>query len=786
MFTNYFKTALRNILRHRVHALINFVGLAAAMAAAILILLFVLDDLRFDTFHRHGDRIFRVIRTIQSGESSLAVALNPEPLAAGLKNDLPEVEEAVSFTGTSRSQVRYAGRWTRDVIVCYTAPAFFRIFSFEITRSSGKPILKDPHSAVLTQNVSRKIFADEDPIGKTIFIPRIGEVRVDAIIESPRRTHIPLGVILPMDRYPEPDYVNNWKTSNFTTYVLLRKGADPDEFHRKHHRYLQKYDLPDFKIEISLQPLTRIFLHSDFAYDFLRAPYDIRLDYLLLAVVVGILVISVLNYVNIETARSTRRAEEIALRKTLGASRSQLVGQFMCEAVLLSFFAFLMAVCLVEVALPFFNQWVEMEVKNLKLFTPENHQILLSMAGAAVLTGAVAGIYPAILLSSFKPTAVLKRSTGAAAPATLRKFLVVCQFGVSILLIIATLTIAHQLNYMRTRRPGYTPDNLICVPLSEAVKERYADFKALLLPYPNITGVTATRDMPVWEGPSTLLTDWEGRTNAEGLIIHYGAVDPDFIETMQIQLIEGKSFSGGAHRTGWIVNREAIRQMGLDEPVGKWIATLEHKRLVIGVVEDYNFTNLREKVEPLFLLADKPELLNFAFIRVSPLDVEKTLSFIQNVWQQLEPVIPFYHQFLSERLDKMYEAEEKVGELFAVSSLLALLLSCLGLYGLTSFLCEQRTKEIAVRKAHGASSLDILRSMLIDYVKPVLIANLIAWPVAYESLDYWLKDFAYRINLTAGPFVTAAALSIVVVLLAVGFKALRTASANPVDALRYE
>ncbi len=786
MFANYFKTALRNILRHRVHALINFVGLAAAMAAAILILLFVVDDLRFDTFHRHADRIFRVIRTIQSGASALAVALNPEPLAAGLKNDLPEVEDAVSFTGTSRSQVRYAGRWARDVIVNYTDPAFFRIFSFEIIRSSGEPLLEDPHSAVLTQNVSHKIFADEDPIGKTIFLPRIGEVRVAAIIESPRRTHIPLGVILPMDRYPNPGYVNNWKNSNFTTYVLLREGADPEEFHRKHHRYLQKYDLPDFKLEISLQPLTRIFLHSDFAYDFLEAPYDIRLDYLLLAVVIGILVISVLNYINIETARSTRRAGETALRKTLGASRSQLVAQFLCEAVLLCFFAFLVAVCLVEVALPPFTQWVEMEVKNLKLFNPENRLILFSMAGVVVFIGAAAGIYPAILLSSFKPTTVLKRSAGAAAPATLRKFLVVSQFGVSILLVIATLTISHQLNYMRTRHPGYTPDNLICVPLSEAVKERFADFKTMLLPNPNITRVTAARDMPVWEGPATLLTDWEGRTDAEGLITRYGVVDPDFIETMQIQLTEGISFSGDAHRTGWIVNREAVRQMGLDEPVGKWIAAWEIKRPVIGVVEDYNYTNMREKVEPLLLLADKPELLNFVFIRVLPLDVEKTLSFIQNVWQQLESDIPFYHQFLSERLDKMYTAEEKVGELFAVSSLLALMLSCLGLYGLTSFLCEQRTKEIAVRKAHGASSWAILRSMLIDYFKPVLIANLIAWPVAYESLDYWLKDFAYRIKLTAGPFVTAGAISIVVVLLAVGLKALRTASANPVDALRYE
>jgi len=788
MFANYFRTALRNILRHKVHALVTLVGFAAAMAAAIPVLLFVLDDFAFDTFHRHADRIFRVIRTYRTGESATPVALSPEPLAVALKNDLPEVEDAVCFTNFDEYPVRFAGRWVRDVRAIFTYPAFFRIFSFEILRSSGRPLLEDPDSAVLTEDVSRRMFADEDPIGKTVFIPRVGEVRVDAIIENPRRTHIAFGVIVPMERYPKPGYVGSWKNSNFYAYVLLREGVDPGEFERKHNRYLKKYDLPDIGVtlEISLQPLTRVFLQqSEFAFDLMRAPYDIRLDYLLLAVVLSILAVAVMNYVNIETARAAGRAGEIALRKTFGASRGQLVAQFLCEAVLLSVFAFLLSLCIVEVTLPAFNRWVEMEVKDLRLFSPENGRVLLAMAAAALFIGAAAGTYPAILFSSFRPAALFKRATGAAAPGTLRKVLVVAQFAVSIVLIIATLTINRQLNHMRTRSPGYNPQNLVCVPLSEAVRKRYDDFKALLLTHANIAHVTAARDMPVWEGPSTYPKDWEGRTEGESILIRWSGVDPDFIETMQIRLAEGRSFAGEAPLTGWVINREAQRQMGLVEPVGKMISIGESNLPVIGMVENYNFTNLREKVEPLILLVKK-DLLRFAFIRVSPQDVEASLAFIENAWRQFEPDIPFSHVLMSERLDEMYKAEEKVGELFAAASLLALLLSCLGLYGLTSFLCEQRTKEIAVRKANGASPRDILRLLLADFFKPVLIANLIALPAAYASLNYWLRDFAYRIDITIGLFTISAAASILVVLLAVGLKALRTASANPVDALRYE
>jgi putative ABC transport system permease protein len=788
MFANYFKTALRNILRHKVHALVNLLGFAAAMAAAIPVLLFVLDDFAFDTFHRHADRIFRVIRTYRTGESVLPVALSPEPLAVALKNDLPEVEDAVSINNFDEYQVRYAGRWVRDVRAICTYPAFLRIFSFEILSSSGRPLLEDPDSAVVTEDICRRLFAEEDPIGKIIFLPRIGEVRVDAVIENPRRTHIPFGVIVPMERYPAPGYVGSWKTSNFYVYVLLREGIDPGEFEGKHKRYLKKYDLTDLGVtqEISLQPLNRVYLqHSEFAYDLMRAPYDIRLDYLLLAVVLSILAVAVMNYVNIETARAARRAGEIALRKTLGASRGQLVAQFLCEAVLLSALAFLLALCVTEVILPAFNRWVEMEVKDLKLFSPENGRVIFAMAAAALLIGAAAGAYPAILLSAFRPAKVLKRATGAAAPGTLRKVLVVAQFWVSIVLITATLTIMQQLEYMRTARIGYNPVNLVCVPLSEAVSKRYDDFKALLVTHANIAHVTAARDMPVWEGPSTYLTDWEGRNEADSILVRYAAVDPDFIETMQIRLAEGRSFAGQSPLTGWIINREAAGRMGLAEPVGKMISIGEHKLPVIGVVEDYNFTNLRVKLEPLILLVADDQR-RFAFIRISPADLEATLDFIGDAWRRFEPDIPFFHIALSERLEKMYAAEEKVSELFATASLLALLLSCLGLYGLTFYLCEQRTKEIAVRKANGASSRDILRLLLPAFIKPVLIANPVAWLAAYVALDSWLEDFAYRIDLTAGPFVTAAALSTLVVLLAVGFKTLLAASANPVDALRYE
>jgi hypothetical protein len=338
---------------------------------------------------------------------------------------------------------------------------------------------------------------------------------------------------------------------------------------------------------------------------------------------------------------------------------------------------------------------------------------------------------------------------------------------------------------MSTKHPGYSPNNLIVVNLTERAKENYATFKSQLYQHPSIIRVTAARDLPVWEGPSTILTDWDGKSTSEEFLIHRAAVDIDFIESMGIQLVAGKSFAENSSGSGLILNEEAVKQMGLLDPIGVNVSGGGYKGQIIGIIEDYNFNNLREKIAPLILKVDRKQL-RLAFIRVSDKNHEESLIAIQTAWQTVEPDFPLVHRFLSEAINRMYTLEKKVGELFLAASIFALLLSCLGLYGLTSFICEQRTKEIAIRKAYGATSVDIIRLMLFEFLKLAALANLIAWPLAYLSLNRWLHELAYHIKLSLVPFFIAATISVMVIFIAVGLKTYRSATANPVDALRYE
>ncbi len=782
MFVQYFKTALRNILRNRFHALINIIGLSVGMAAAILILMFVWDDLRFDRFHKNADRIYRVVREVPDWD--MTVALNPLPMANALKTDLPEVEEAVSFTRMVSSFIRYGSQWSKEGPLCFTDPSFFQMFSFEFIRGSADEALSTPRSVAMTEKMAFKIFGREDPMGKSISVHSIGEVIVRAVIRDPKRSHIPLGLILPMSLYPRPGYVDNWNNSNFTTYIMLRKSVTKIEFQQKHSSYLDKIVGPEAKQQLHFQPLRHVFLQSNFAYDFMSAPYDIHLHYLLVLVATSILAIACFNYVNIETARGAKRTSEVAVRKTFGCTRYQMKIQFLGEAVLLSILAFVLAIVLVEVFLPAFSRWTE--IKDLILYDMDNWGLLMVMAVTAIATGAAAGSYPAFLLASLRPTeAIGQLQRGKPARPIVRKILVAFQFFVSIVLIISSLTILDQRHFLTNKNPGYSPAQLIFTDLSGRAQKEYDAFKTQLLQHSKIINVTAARDLPTWEGPSTILTDWEGKTTAEVFLIHHAEVDPDFIETMGIHLAAGKSFSEDASGKGLILNQEAVKQMGLVEPIGAWVSGWQHKGRIIGIVEDYNYNNMREKVAPLILKVDRKQL-RVAYIRVSREDLDESIHVIENAWKQVEPDLPFVHRLLSASLDKLYKLEEKVGELFLFASALALLLSCIGLYGLTSFICEQRTKEIAIRKACGASAADIMRLMLFDFLKIAVFSNLIAWPLAYISLSKWLRNFAYHVELTAGPFVLAAMASVFVVLVAVGFKTLRSASANPVDALRYE
>ena len=479
-----------------------------------------------------------------------------------------------------------------------------------------------------------------------------------------------------------------------------------------------------------------------------------------------------------------KRSTEVAVRKSFGGTNYQMIWQFLSEAVCLSVLAFLLAIMMVEIFLPSFNRWTE--IKELSLYDSEHWGLLLAMAISAIVIGMFAGSYPAYLLAALKPTEGLgQMQHGGPTRPYLRKFLVSFQFFIAISLIISALTILDQREFFITKRPGYSPKNVVFFDLTGRVQQNYDAFKAQLLTHPKIISVAAARDLPTWGGPSTLLSNWKGKTTSEDFLIYHAPVDPDFIETMGIELVAGKSFAMDPKGEGLILNQEAVRQMGLVEPIGAWVSGWQHRGPIIGVVEDYNFNNLREKVAPLILKVDRTQL-RVGYIRISPEDMDEAIKAIEQVWNSVEPDYPFIHNHLSSIIENMYTLEKKMGEFSFASAGLTLLLSCIGLYGLTSYICEQRTKEIAIRKAYGATSTDIFRHMILEFFKLAILANALAWPFTYISLNIWLNKLAYHIDVNIYPFASAAITSMIAVLVAISIKTVRSASANPIDALRYE
>jgi putative ABC transport system permease protein len=784
MLFNHLIIALRIIRRHKVHAAINILGLALAMAVSIIIMLYVQDDFRHEERHVNVDRTFRVYREYPDMGKLAKVALTSQPLAAALKDHLYGIEDAVTLTNPNSAWVRHGDQWLKIYPLHFTDPSFFRIFTVNVLSGTLAGALEDPRSAILTKTAAKKIYGSQNPVGKKLFVRSIGDFSVTAVIEDPQRTHLRLGVILPMDRYVFQLDLNPRWINNFTTYVLAGRYESEESVRSSVAKYAKIYEGPETKEVYRLQPLRRVWLHSDLAYDFLRAPYHAELDYVMLTVVLSILAMACFNYINIETARAGRRAAEVALRKALGADRRQLISQFLGEAWVLCLLALFLAVILVETVLPVFNRFVIL--KELKLFDPLNFNILLFLIGTALATGLAAGSYPALLLSAIKPAEVLKRINHRVAGATLRQIMVAAQFSVSILLILATLTLAAQLEYLCQKDPGYDPKNLVAARLTDAVAEKYDAFKADLLSHPNITAVTAARDLPNWRGPSIILRDWEGRQGEPDFLIYHGSVDRDFIETMRIELLEGISFAGDeSGGKGLIVNQAAVEAMGMSDPLGSYMAGWSHEGQIIGVVKNYFYNNMRESLEPLVLKVSLDNI-RFFFARISSENAEESLAFIERQWGKYEPELPVDLVFFEKIISGMYLTEEKLSKLFGWATLIAIWISCLGLYGLTTFIAVQRSKEIAIRKSYGASIGDILKMLTLQYLKIVLVANLVAWPVAYLAMNRWLATFEQHIGLNWTLFVLTAIISILVVLATVSYQALKTASANPVDALRYE
>jgi len=788
MFKNYLIVAVRNIRRQKLYTTINIAGLAIGMAGSILILLFVLDELTFDKFHKHADSIYRVYAIIGESGEKLPVALTPKEVAGAFKKDFPEIIDSVCLAYGWNILIKYNDQWISEQQVSYTNSSFFEIFSFTFVQGSSENTLSEPYSIVLGESLAKKIFKAENPIGKTLHVKNIGDLNVTAVIKDEKNSHIRSKAFLPFHLYKDPDgEFKPWNRYHYTNYVMLQKDANFETVNQKVADYLLINIDPTTTWQLQLQPIKEIWLHSHLIYDFFRPPYDIRVIYLLVTIAAFILITAGMNYMNLATVQSEQRAAEIGLRKAVGAGRIQIILQFLGESVLLSCISLICAIILAEIFLPGFNNLIE--IKELVLFDSKNFVILLVFLTAGVVTGLISGSYPALFVSAFQPAEIINRKMGKRPNGSLlRKILIVSQFSVSIILIITTVTVYRQMQYMQSKELGYNAENLIYIPMTDTIKQRSDHIKTILLQHSNITHVTSVMNLPTWRGPSARLAKWEGNSSGKKIWMYHGSVDHDFIDTFQIQIIRGSNFSkdSSADATpGLILNEEAVRRMELKDPIGKHFSMWNHDGRIIAVVKDFHFNNVRYKVDPIVLKV-APAEARWMVIRVLPENISETLSFIETNWRRVEQDFPFSHNFLNEPLKEMYILEQKIAEILSYGTILAIFIACLGLFGLSAFTTEKRSKELAIRKACGASIFRIVNMLSVEFAKLVLIANLIAWPIAYFALNKWLRNYAYHIDIEAGPFFLSAFLAFMIALISVGYQAIKAAKANPVEALRYE
>ncbi|MBN1224472.1 MAG: ABC transporter permease [Candidatus Aminicenantes bacterium] len=800
MFNNYLKVALRNIKKQKGYALINISGLAIGMAACIMILLWVQDELGFDKYHENADRIYRVTIDANLG-TQMKAPVSPTPAGPAMVAEYPEVLQYVRFDNPNRSPVVVGDKEYFEDNVAFADNSVFDVFSFPLLRGDPKTALKTAYTAVITEDTARKYFGDEDPVGRMIRFGGEKEYAVTGVVKNvPANSHFTFNILRSMEtRYVENRReMENWMAVSQYTYLLLDKNADPHVLEQKLPALIEKNLGPVLKsigasITLHLQPLRKIHLYSDFAGD-IGTQGGILYVYLFSAIALFVLLIACINFINLSTARSATRAQEVGMRKTLGAVRHRLVGQFLGESVVYSLLSLFFAVVLILAAIPWFNSVVG---RGLGLNILKMPWLIPAFVGIALVVGIIAGSYPAFFLSSFQPVRVLRgKLKFGTKNIRFRRILVIVQFAISIVLIIGTMMIYKQLLFMKSKNLGFDKEHVVVLPgLDDVMEQSYQTLRNEFKSLPGVISIGASSMIP-GRGIRRSAFQPEGFSQDQSQTMDYLDIDPDFFAALGIQVAKGRNFSEDLatdRSESVIINETAAKNFGWDDPVGKQFIfapdqnseNREVRMNVIGVVKDYHNTSLRLKIDPMILFYDPSGFSDFA-LRIGPKNIPRTVSLIKDKWKELLPQKPFDYFFLDDSFDSQYRAEEQMGNLTLRFSLLAIFIGCLGLFGMASYTTEQRTKEIGIRKVLGASAGAVVRMLSKEYIVLVAIGNLIAWPAAYFMMKSWLDNFAYRTSLAFWIFLAAALLSLAVALLTVSYQSIRAALSNPVDSLRYE
>ncbi len=801
MLRNYLKIAYRNLLKNKVFSFVNLAGFSLGFIPAILIALYVIDEFSFDAFHTNADRIYRVTETIrdESGERQVvgaAAQVGPTALES-----LPEVERAVRLTIQGRLTLGYEE--FRDFEEAWFADTtFFALFDFQFIAGDPATALDKPYSLVLTQTLAKKYFGDESPLGKSMYANWFGtEATVTGIIEDfPSNSHLnpsllfSASTILAANEEAKEWAENDWSSTAFDTYLLLKPNANPESLSEQLTALANEHRPEDQQgNQYHLQALTDIHFYSQHLENDTNAhKSDIAYVYIFIAIGLLVLGIAFINYVNLSTARAMKRAKEVGLRKTVGASRKQLVYQFMSESLLTVVLTLVVAVTFVQLLLPSFNA---LAGKNLRFDLLEGTTLLV-LLGVGLVSGILAGAYPAFYLSRSKPTLILKQVLSARENTTLRQLLVVGQFAFAIFMITATAIIYQQMSFIRNTNLGYEREQLVTVDInSQPMREKYESVKAAFRQIPAVESVTATNRVPgEWKGIPTASIQHEN-TRVEFL---YFVGDQDFLPTYDIQLRAGRNFRDSqADSAKVLLNETAVQAMGLADPIGQFIEVSHFdqevldqpfRAEVIGVIRDVHFESVHEQIAPTLITYYRNPFhaIDYYTLRINPQNVTSTIAAIEAVTQQTDPENPLEYHFLDDKFEELYAADTQSGKIFGIAALLAILIACMGLFGLTNLSVEQRTKEVGIRKVLGAEVPHLTWLISRNFLKLVGIAFLLAAPVAWWSMDYWLQEFAYRIDISWWVLGLAGLFTLLIALLTVVFQTVKAALANPVDSLRYE
>ena len=815
MIQNYFKVALRNLVKQRFSSVINVLGLAIGLSACGLITLFVLDELSYDRYHEHADRIHRVHTSFRMGGQGGEYPLAPAPLAHTIRETYPKIESAARLRTERNITIYRAGEAYHEDNVTFADSSLLNVFTLPLLHGDPTTALTQPNVMVISVASARKYFGKNweasPPLGETLLVGRQKEpYQITGIFDQvPPNSHFHFDVFLSMASLNESRNDAWVSNTNYYTYLLLREGTDALSLQDKINETFQTYVAPQIeqyantsyeeflragnRFDVMLQPLTDIHLYSDLDIE-LEANGDIRYVYIFSLIALFLLLIACVNFVNLSTARSAGRAKEVGIRKTLGSARQQLIVQFLVEAILVSFLALLLAVLIAELALPFFN---ELAGKQLVVHYFQSWYFLPLLIVLVVIIGGLAGGYPAFFLSAFRPASVLKgRLSSGMSGGWLRNGLVVLQFGISIVLITSTVVIYQQLNHIHSKKIGYDKEHVVVVHNAYSLGKQAEAFKQEALRQPGVTAATLTGYLPAnsFSFTNNSIFPDKNPSSDHTTTLPWFFVDHDYVPTMGMKMVSGRNFSRdfATDSVALIINQTAARYFFDDEnPVGKELSTFKggpndgfNTYTVVGVVADFHYSTLREKIKPMVMaLGNHRGALS---LRVQPEQVATTLATLKEEWGRFVPDSPFEYSFLDERYDDMYQSEQKLGTIFVVFCSLAIFIACLGLFGLSAYTAEQRTKEIGVRKVLGASVGSLVLMFSRDFTKLVLIALLVAVPVAYWLMNRWLDDFAYRITLGIGTFVIAGGLALVIAWFTIGFQSVRAAVANPVDSLRSE